>query len=266
MRIQNPVTNILKAADHHSETVSQGLYGERVEVIADEGEFYQVRQAHDGYQGYLTKRALLDTTSATTHRVIARSTLLFSAANIKSPIVSRIPLGAELVVTDTVDEKFSRTDSGHFVCSTHLRGIGACLDNDLVELALHYFNGAPYVWGGRSPDGADCSGLLQICAALKGIVLPRDSGPQERSIEKKISWQDRSRNDIVFWPGHVGVLESPDQLVHANAHTLSTTREPLQQVSRRAGDIFQHSQALARVRFSVRAGRCSLKPKQLKAV
>lgn len=237
MRIRHPVTNILETADLHSETVSQGLYGERVEVIADEGEFCQVRQAHDGYQGYLTKKALLDITSATTHRVIARSTLLFSAADIKSPIVARIPLGAELVVTDMIDEKFSRTDRGHFVCSTHLQDIGACLDDELVVLALHYFNGAPYVWGGRSPDGADCSGLLQICAALKGIVLPRDSAPQERAIEKTVSWQERSRNDIVFWPGHVGVLETPDQLVHANAHTLSTTREPVQQVSRRAGEI-----------------------------
>ena len=91
------------------------------------------------------------------------------------------------------------------------------------------------LWGGRTPDGCDCSGLVQSASRLAGMNIPRDSQPQENATRQEIEFDSRQRGDLVFWPGHVGILSTPDTLFHANAYSMDCRREPLDQVVERAG-------------------------------
>ena len=122
-----------------------------------------------------------------------------------------------------------------FVWREHCLAPGGSLAGSPLDVARRLYDGAPYLWGGCTPDGADCSGLLQGAAIALGLHLPRDSGEQERFLEHVVPWPERAASDAVFWPGHVGLLVDPDTLFHATAHTLATAVEPLRAVVARAG-------------------------------
>jgi len=184
-----------------------------------------------------------------------RATLLFARPDLKSPLRLRVPFGAELTLSEGVGNRADTRpgdDAGaEFVRVTglarrhgtrdafarfdHLLAPGTTLAGSPVDVARRLYDGAPYLWGGRTPDGADCSGLVQGTAFAVGVVLPRDSGEQERALERIVPHDERAASDLVFWPGHVGLLIDPDTLYHATAHTLATAVEPLDDVVRRAG-------------------------------
>ncbi len=177
------------------------------------------------------------TSLASTHRVIQRSTLIFQHADIKSPLMHRIPFGAELTLTDTVSDSFSQTACGHYVWTAHCLPLSEHYPSGPLEQARSLFLGTVYRWGGCTPEGIDCSGLVQVLARSQGFSLPRDSGDQEVYLQNNVSAGDYRAEDLVFWPGHTGILTSPEEILHATAHTLSCVIEPLSNVISRAGPI-----------------------------
>ena len=237
-----------EAADS-SICVSECLYGERLEFLSEKNGFFEVKNTVDGYTGFVfSKNTQTAPSEPVTHKVIVRSSLLFAQPDIKSRILCRLPLLSLLVIDDDTEggaattqswdtAKFSRTTNGYFVIRSHIATADTQLDGDLVDIAIALFSASPYVWGGKTPAGCDCSGMVQIVCRLLGIDLPRDSGPQESSIATVIDFSGRRRGDLVFWPGHVGLLESPDTLFHANAWSMDCRSEPLTDVIARAGDI-----------------------------
>jgi cell wall-associated NlpC family hydrolase len=207
--------------------VTEALKGERVTIYDSNGEGWDWGQlAADGYVGWLPSGALAPAGATPTHKVAALRTLAFAGPSIKLPPLEALPLGARLVVARTQD-RMAVTTSGAYVPSAHLVPIGE-YETDFVAVAERFL-GAPYLWGGKTSLGLDCSGLVQVALMACGIACPRDSDMQERALGTVVP-ADLSalvRGDLVFWKGHVAIVRDDLSLLHANAFHMAVAIEPL---------------------------------------
>lgn len=242
MRICSQTANLYNTASLSAETTSQGLYGEQVSVLEQQENFSRIRLHNDGYSGYVENSKLLELSEATTHRIVHRTSPLFTEADIKSPILEIFVLGSELALTQSHHEQFLQTPSGHFIWKPHAQPLQYKLTGNLVDTAENYFLNIPYVWGGRSTLGLDCSALVQLSAMLHGYSLPRDTKDQvpffqraECEIAQPVTYEDRQTNDLLYWPGHVAIAKDPQTVTHATAYSLSCCIEALSAVEQRAG-------------------------------
>ncbi len=223
-QVIEPTTFLRRAASHEARLDSEVLLGERVIVyeITDEGWAWGQLE-RDGYVGWLSASALGAPGPAPTHKVCVPRTLCFPAADIKLPPIAALPMGATLNVARQ-DERFAVTASGWHVPEVHLAPIKA-QQHDFVAVA-EQFLGAPYLWGGKTSLGIDCSGLVQVALQAAGHACPRDSDMQELSLGKLVTFAEMRRGDLVFWPGHVAIARNGESLVHANVHAMMVAIEP----------------------------------------
>jgi cell wall-associated NlpC family hydrolase len=226
MRCRAARTAVRKAGDAGATAVSELLFGEDFDLFDVQGDWGFGRSAADRYTGWVAMAALAEPGTAPSHRVSARVAPVFGAADIKAPVLMELPFGAR--VAGEVGEKFVALSGGGFV---HLRHI-APLPAAPIDVA-RLFTGAPYLWGGRTPSGVDCSGLVQAALTTTGTPCPRDSDQQLAALGTAVAFDDRAAGDLVFFPGHVGILATRDRLFHANAHWMSTVEEPLDDVIQR---------------------------------
>lgn len=181
--------------------------------------------ANDGYVGYLPEGAL-GPDGPVTHRVAALATHVYDRADFKSRDLRRLSHGALLNVTGT-EGRFARLAEGGHVPMQHLAPLDRP-ESDPAAVALSFL-GTPYLWGGNSADGIDCSGLVQRALLSCGIDFPRDSDQQEAGPGADLSPDaPLQRGDLIFWKGHVGMLLDPETLIHANAHHMQVAVEPLE--------------------------------------
>ncbi len=221
---QRPTVPMRAAPEATAVAVSELLYGEAFEVFEISGDWCWGRTVHDGYLGWIEAAALGDPQGGEQRRISARRAPVFATPDIKAQVTMVLPLGAR--VSGCAEGRFFALAAGGFV---HLRHIDSECCKSPLEVARS-FAGAPYVWGGRTPDGVDCSGLVQAALNACGLECPRDSDQQLATLGTPVAFAQRKTGDLLFFPGHVGILANADKLFHANAHWMVTVEEPLADV------------------------------------
>jgi cell wall-associated NlpC family hydrolase len=220
---------------------TEALHGERVTVYEDNGEGWSWGQlGFDGYVGWIPSNALTQPGPPPTHRVAALRTFVFPVRNIKAPPLDALSLGCRVAVSD-VQRKgggdLTDLTSGFCVPARHLAPLDST-EPDFVAVAERFL-GTPYLWGGRSSLGLDCSGLVQTALTACGIRCPRDTDMQERALGVSLPTDDPAgwrRGDLIFWQGHVAIVRDGETIVHANGFHMATAIEPTHEALRRIAD------------------------------
>jgi cell wall-associated NlpC family hydrolase len=227
LRVTADIAPLTRRPDPAAALDSQLVHGEAFDVYDVANGFAWGQLATDGYVGYVPAAALGPDETAPTHRVATLSTFLYPGASIKAQPLAILPMGAQVAVA-LMEGDFARLASGGFVFATHLTPFSE-LRPDPVAVAEELL-GVPYLWGGRTPRGIDCSGLVQLAYAMAGTPAPRDSDMQAASFGRALGPDETPmRGDLVFWPGHVAIFTDPDTIIHASGHVMRVLREPFAQ-------------------------------------
>ena len=208
---------------------TEALKGERVTVYEWNEEGWAWGQlVSDDYVGWLPQSALGPPGAAPTHKVAALRTFAFPGSSIKLAPAEALPFGATLAVVRS-EERMAVTAAGAYVPMVHLKPVSES-ERDFVAVAERFL-GVPYLWGGKTALGLDCSGLVQIALSACGLPCPRDSDMQEQALGSAVAREtDLSgleRGDLVFWKGHVAMVRDQGNFLHANAFHMAVAIEPI---------------------------------------
>lgn len=225
---------VRKSPDASRGLETEALFGEAVVMFDQADGWAWVQLNRDGYVGYVPADTLSMDVVAPTHRVQSLGTFLYPAPDIKSPPVMHLALNAALSVRRG-DEKFVELVQGGYLVARHVAAIDR-LARDFVEVAERFI-GSPYLWGGRTRIGVDCSGLVQSSLHAAGFPAPRDSDMQLAELGEDVlipeNLEGLERGDLVFWNGHVGIMTDSVMMVHANSHHMAVVIEPLPEAAAR---------------------------------
>jgi cell wall-associated NlpC family hydrolase len=233
MQVVEPVVSVHAAPRFDAMQLTQALMGETVKLFHEEEGWAFVQLAADGYVGYVNGNALSPRIVTPTHRVAVPATFLYPEPGLKSQPAVHLTLNAQVAVTGE-SAAFSQLANGRFVFSAHLKPAGS-FESDFVSVAEMFLH-VPYYWGGKSVEGLDCSGLVQLALEACGKQALRDTDMQENTVGEALRVNDLDslkRGDLVFWKGHVGIMTGPETLLHANGHHMMTVAEPLKEAVER---------------------------------
>ncbi|MBZ9789651.1 NlpC/P60 family protein [Rhizobium sp. 3T7] len=240
-RVGVPVVGLRPAPDVAKGIDTELLLGEDVTVFDRADGWCWIKAASDGYVGYLPEAALSDALVEPTHIVTVQRTFLYLEAELRKPHKSILSMGSRVRIVgeaETRGNRYAMLDDGTAIFAKHLQPIGAGEGGDYVDVASRFIE-TPYLWGGRSGLGIDCSGLVQLSMLMTGRSAPRDTDMQSANLGEPIGRSELRRGDLVFWKGHVAVLEDPETIIHANGHTMTVARENLEEAIKRIGWLYQ---------------------------
>ena len=202
---------------------SELLFGEIFTVYDRKDGWAWGQAANDLYVGYVRESALT-TPFMTELRVSALMTPVFPAPDLKRPVIDMLPLNAEVNIL-TTDGDFLAITPNQWIYRRHV-ALPTEWEKDFVAIAERFL-GVPYVWGGKTAAGLDCSGLVQTALQATGKAAPRDTDMMEKALGEGIAIGAVRRGDLVFWKGHMGVMLDDKRLLHANAFHMMVAIEPL---------------------------------------
>jgi hypothetical protein len=231
-QVRVAIAPVFGTRDAGTALTTQLLFGEAVRVFEEKDGWAWLQGDADGYVGYVPAAAIGREINTPTHRIASLSTPALGRPEIKSPPLVDLPMGGRLTLVRE-ENGFAVLAIGAFVPMQHLV-VADARAVDFVAVA-EQFLGAPYLWGGRTRAGLDCSGLVQIALQATGVAAPRDTDMQQAEIGEAIGIGDVRRGDLVFWRGHVGIMTDAANLLHANAHHMRVVVEPLAEAVARIG-------------------------------
>lgn len=240
-RVALPVVALRPRPETNAGIDTELLFGEVVRVLDRAEDWAWVKSDFDGYVGYLPDTALDAGAAAATHIVAVPRTFAYSGPDLKTPAAFALSIGSRLMVvgeSETRGTRYLTLAGGQSIVAGHCLAIGETAGDDYVAIAARFLE-TPYLWGGRSGFGLDCSALVQLSMMMTGRTAPRDSDMQAAGLGVPIERDALSRGDLVFWKGHVAIMEDEKTILHANGHTMSVAREGLEAAIERIGWLYQ---------------------------
>lgn len=233
---------MLESPNMAARQTSQILYGEFLDVfeVRPDG-FAWVQNRADRYVGYIPADddALSEEIAALSYRIGVLHTFVYPEPDLKSPPMDELTYGSYVRLGESKNG-FNKLASGGYVFNKHIMSSQDVETSDYVFTAGRLLN-VPYLWGGRTPKGIDCSGLVQLALGLAGIEAPRDSDQQSEAFGQPLldHWRDCAwtRGDLVFFPGHVGIMTNISDIIHASSFDMKVVVEPLYDVVMRGNEV-----------------------------
>lgn len=224
--VSSPFADVKREPRPSAGLLTQGLFGEKFRVLDEHGDWAFGQMLHDGYVGYMRLANLATFAPEPTHSVSVPVSHIYPKPDIKAPVHAVIPFGAKVAATPNESRNgFSEAKGLGWIFARHLRPLDKP-EKDYLKTASRFLN-APYLWGGRTALGLDCSGFTQLALEAAGLKCPRDSDQQQRVLGRSISdvpdLKLCKRGDLVFFPGHVGFMIDDKHLLHANATHMRVT-------------------------------------------
>jgi len=241
-QLTSPHAVLLEEPRHGVPQTSEILFGETFAILDRDGDWLKVENQTDGHVGWLPPGIEAAGPNAPTHRIGNKSANLHPAPTHKAVPVATLSFGSLVTVAETAENGWVRLNNGLWTFGKLLEPVATPLDREPVKTAARFLE-TPYVWGGRSCFGIDCSGLVQVALRTAGITTHHSSrmqreddrlGPMISADGQGVSYR---RGDIVFFPGHVGIMLDGATLLHATVFTMSVVTEPLADVAARAESI-----------------------------
>ena len=222
---------------------TQFLHGDDILVFDEADGWVWAQAVHDGYVGYIASAAVSTRETEPTHRVAVPRTFVYPEPDLKYPRSGELSMGSAIAVVDFAETRGTRyavLSTGGAVVAGHLRLVDDAFEDfvSAAETLLH----TPYLWGGVSGFGIDCSGLVQLAMRMAGRNVLRDTDMQAAGIGEPIvpgaGFSGLRRGDLVFWKGHVAIMTDAENIIHASGHTMMVSREGLVQAIERIGYLY----------------------------
>jgi cell wall-associated NlpC family hydrolase len=231
-QVARGVLDLHRAPESSAPLDSQLLFGESLVVFDEREGWAWVQNQSDGYVGYVAAAGLTRETSAPSHAVQVLRCHLYPRPDLKTLPLAALPLASRVTVVGRKGDYCAvALDGGKpgWVYARHIAPLNV-VEPDYVATARHMI-GLPYLWGGRSPEGLDCSALVQLALDRAGLAVPRDSDQQAAAIGELLSNDGQGSpleyGDLVYFPGHVAIALDAEWVIHANASDMLVAEERL---------------------------------------
>lgn len=243
MTVAEPVVDLRAEPRPDSGPQTQILFGDTVRVFEESDGWCWVQADRDDYVGYVSAASLEKPRGEATHRVVVPRTFVYPGADLRFAHTHALSLGSSVRVVGAAETRgthYAVLESGEALIASHLAPVGTDAKDyvSVAETLLH----TPYLWGGTSGFGIDCSGLVQLCLWAAGRKVLRDSDMQQSAlgtvVKPDADYSNLKRGDLVFWKGHVAICVGPDTLIHASGHTMMVTLEPLKDAIKRIAYLY----------------------------
>lgn len=235
-----PVAALRPRPDFRASIDTQLLFGEPLTVFDRQDEWAFVQSGVDGYVGYLPEEEISGEMEEATHWIAVPRTFVYPGPDLRFPHVGELSMGSRVTLSGAAETRgttYALMEGGGAVIAAHCLPLGQPPAGDYVSVAARFLE-TPYLWGGRSGFGIDCSGLVQLAMMMAGAAAPRDSDMQAARLGAPVAREALRRGDLVFWEGHVGIMEDEETLLHASGHTMTVARENLDAAIERIAGLY----------------------------